>query len=205
MMRSGSAADETFQRGPAILGLVHVAALGAQHATPLLARVLIVLDDQNTKRGARRAGPEFRDQFPERFALDRLNHVISGTERVTPVPLIGDGEHHDGDIRELTIRLQFLQDAPAVAARHQHVEGDECRLHLPGQFEAFRTVLGRHYIATLADEKPAHLVPHRLIVINDEDHVRDEREHDHPPRPRKQGSAALPALGACRLPTAATR
>ena len=158
----------------------------------MLARDLIILDDQNAKpRGSAAPDRNFVIKFPERPALDRLGHVFGGTERVTPVLLIDDGEHHDGDIRELTIRLQFLQDAPAVAARHLHVEGDECRLHLPGQFQGFRTVLGRHYIATLADEKPAHLVPHRLIVINDEDHVRDDANAIDPPRPRKQEPAAL--------------
>ena len=61
----------------------------------------------------------------ETVTIDGLLQVIGHAHGKAKVLIGANGEHDDGNGRQLGIRLQQRQDDPAVHFGHQDVEGDD--------------------------------------------------------------------------------
>jgi hypothetical protein len=86
------------------------------------ADVALVVDHQHRAAGICRG--ELAHERRESAPVNGLGHALRGAERETEVPVVADGEHDHGDVRELRLRLHDAQHRPAVDLADHHVERD---------------------------------------------------------------------------------
>ena len=108
---------------------------------------------------------------------ERLRHVVvrAGAQAANLVQLFGPGGEHDH--RNLAQLADPLQDAPAVQARHLHVEDDEIRLLGVKPLQPLVAVGGFDHVVAGALEQLLHQSADVGFVVDDEDAA-----HLEPPR-----------------------
>src|SRR5215203_3103926 len=109
--------------------------------------------------------------------VERLRHVVDAAEVEAPGSVAELGsrrQEHDRDRRRAPVVEQLLRDAPAVEARHHHVEEDHVRRLRPRLLEAARAVGRLQHVHPLRLEVDAAEEADRSLVV-DHQHCRRHR------------------------------
>ena len=104
----------------------------------------------------------------EPLPVERLGQVLRGAQGIAEVPVVHQGQHDDGNLREVGICLERRQHGPPVESRHDHVKGDRVRAQLLRQAEPFLPA-GRHgHAEAFLGEKALDQIADGRVVVDDE-------------------------------------
>ena len=105
------------------------------------------------------------------IAAERLRHILVGPHPQPALALVEHADHDDRNLGRPGVTLERREHAPAVEARHDHVEDDRRGMQLLGHPQALLAGVSGPSPEAFLVQVALHQLADRGVVVDDQDEV----------------------------------